>query len=130
MDAASETPSPDGAPLDVSEFTCVSFDRSRVVVVFEQTNRRYTFFWRGRELRLADPKIEGETGPHAAEVLDCLARAVAYKTVRDAPRGRLEMPSYREQADAGQKAGRFSSAGSGAWPAGHGSTGLCPGHAA
>ena len=71
-------------PLDISEFRCIEVRRSGVVVVFEQTNRRYDFPWRGGELGLTTPEISGPCGPHLPEILDCLARAVAYKAAKSA----------------------------------------------
>ncbi len=69
-------------PLDISEFRCLAVRPTGVVVVFEQTNRRYTFPWHDGELALREPAIEGACGPHAAEVIDCLARAVAHHAAR------------------------------------------------
>ena len=71
----------DELPLDISEFTCVAVDPA-VVVVFSQTNRRYTYAWSNGELGLATPAIEGQCWPHAPEIVDCLARAVAYHAGR------------------------------------------------
>ena len=66
-------------PLDLSEFKCKAASRKGVVVVFEQTNRRYFFGWANGELEIAAPDIQGACAPHAPEVIDCLARAVAYR---------------------------------------------------
>ena len=71
-------------PLDISEFECVSMLPSRIVVVFTQTNRHYTYVWDAEDRGLSEPEIEGPCGVHPAEVLDCLARAVAYKSARQA----------------------------------------------
>lgn len=65
-------------PLDISEFRCVSAGRAGVVVVFDQTNRQYTYSWQEDGLCLAEPVIEGVADPHPPEIIDCLARAVAY----------------------------------------------------
>ena len=51
----------------------------------EQTNRRYTFPWHNGELALREPAIEGACDPHPAEVIDCLARAVAHHAARSMP---------------------------------------------
>ena len=72
-------------PLDISEFRCVAVNTAAVVVLFEQTNRRYTYSWTKGELALSDPAIEGGCDPHPAEIIDCLARAVAYQASRSAP---------------------------------------------
>ena len=88
-------------PLDISEFRCTALGKSGVVVVFEQTNRRYTYSWHDGELDLGTPEIEGDSAPHAAEVIDCLARAVAFKAVRDATSGRKppgDPPPHRSPA--------------------------------
>ncbi len=74
--------------LDIGEFRCVVVNSARVVVVFSQTARRYTFTWRDGELALAYPKIEGGCGMHAPEIVDCLARAIANLAAR-AWRGQL-----------------------------------------
>ncbi len=71
-------------PLDITDFRCTAISRSSVVVVFAPTERRYTYPWHHGELGLAKPTIDGPTAPHAPEVIDCLARAVAYKAVQDA----------------------------------------------
>ncbi len=81
-------------PLDISEFRCLAVTSSGVVVVFEQTGRRYAFPWRDGELRLSKPAIEGECGPHPAEVIDCLARAVAHRAARSTPRTNNLMAGY------------------------------------
>ena len=73
-----------GASLDVSEFRCLAATSARVVVLFDQTNRRYTYSWENGELCLVDPAIEGDCGPHSPEVVDVLARAVAYRAARNA----------------------------------------------
>ena len=72
-------------PLDITEFRCVAVESHGVVVVFEQTGRRYPFPWHDGELALSEPAIEGGCGPHPAEVIDCLARAVAYRASRVTP---------------------------------------------
>ena len=85
-------------PLDISEFRCAGVGKSRVVIVFEQTKRRYTYALHDGVLDLGTPEIEGDSAPHAPEVIDCLARAVALKAVRDASAGRRspgQMPSHR-----------------------------------
>ena len=66
-------------PLDVSEFRCMTASQRGVVVVFEQTNRRYSYIWEDGELAIAAPEIQGACDPHPPEVVDCLARAVAYR---------------------------------------------------
>ena len=71
-------------PLDICEFKCVAATPAAVTVVFGQTKRKYTYVWKGIANGLSEPRIEGSCGPHSAEVLDCLARAVAYKAARDA----------------------------------------------
>ena len=83
-------------PLDVSEFRCMAASHQGVVVVFEQTNRRYSYTWQDGELALAAPDIEGACDPHPAEVVDCLARAVAHRagrSVAPAPPGTPFRPS-------------------------------------
>ena len=83
-------------PLDISDFRCTSLNRSAVAVMFEPTSRCYTYLWHDDELDLSHPEIVGEAGPHTPEVIDCLARAVAYKAVRDAgtrPKLRPEQPT-------------------------------------
>ena len=74
----------DELPLDISEFTCVGVSASTVVIVFSQTDRRYTYTSRNGELDLAHPFIQGKAGAHPPEVIDCLARAVAYQVARKA----------------------------------------------
>ncbi len=69
-------------PLDIDEFRCVVANSAQVVIVFNQTGRRYTFSWRNGELALAQPEIEGGCGMHASEIVDCLARAVASRAAR------------------------------------------------
>ena len=70
-------------PLDISEFRCTSVDVTGVVVVFDQTNRRYTYQWNDDSLAIARPLIEGVADPHPPEIIDCLARAVAFKAAKD-----------------------------------------------
>lgn len=79
-------------PLDVSEFKCMTASKSGVVVVFEQTNRRYSYGWENGELAIAAPAIEGVCDPHPAEVIDCLARAVAYRAARGVTQSTGRMP--------------------------------------
>ena len=71
--------------VDISEFKCTTIDRTGVVVVFAQTNRRYVYPWLDGELCLARPGIEGGCDPHPPEIIDVLARAVAYHAVQHAP---------------------------------------------
>jgi hypothetical protein len=88
-------------PLDDSDFRCASSNGLAVVVVFDPTNRHYTYFWHDDGLDLSHPDIVGAADPHEAEVIDCLARAVAYKAVQDAgtrPKLRPEQPG-RTTAD-------------------------------
>ena len=70
-------------PLDISEFQCTVSSDSRVAVVFIQTDRRYAYVWQDSVMGLSEPTIVGSVGPHAPEVLDCLARAVAYQAARE-----------------------------------------------
>jgi hypothetical protein len=88
-------------PLDVSDFRCTSLNKSTVSVVFDPTNRQYTYFWHDGELDLSRPEVVGQAGPHPPEVIDCLARAVAYKAVKDAgtrPKLRAEYPEQTPAA--------------------------------
>ena len=70
--------------LDISEFKCTAIDPAGVVVVFAQTNRRYVYPRRDGELCLTTPGIEGGCDPHPPEIIDCLARAVAFHAVQHA----------------------------------------------
>ena len=84
-------------PLDVSEFKCMAATQKGVVVVFEQTNRRYFYGWHNGELAIAAPDIEGDCDPHPAEVIDCLARAVAYRAARNVAHAAAKPPTARHR---------------------------------
>ena len=111
------------SPLDITDFQCTVISRSTVVVVFGPTDRHYTYSWRRGDFRYSEPAIIGHAAPHAAEVIDCLARAVAYKAVQDAggsARVRAKPVVYRNTAallqagwTAMRAAGRFRFAGFG-----------------
>ena len=73
------------AALDISEFRCTRATNVAVSVVFGQTGREYTFAWDDAELNLARPTIVGGCGLHPPEILDCLARAIAYQASQKIP---------------------------------------------
>ena len=69
----------DSAKLDISEFRCTEASRAGVTILFTQTGRTYRYRWNRNELAIASPVIDGDCGLHAPEIIDCLARAVAYR---------------------------------------------------
>ena len=72
-------------PLNMSDFRCTAINPSGVTVVFDQTELQYTFPWSDGVLELSQPRIRGGYGEHPPEIIECLARAVAYKASLNAP---------------------------------------------
>ena len=66
--------------FDLSDFVTSQVGPRRVDVVFAPAARRYTYFRQAdQQLALADPTITGDCGEYEPAVIDCLARAVAYR---------------------------------------------------
>ena len=71
--------------LNMSDFRCTAITPSGVTVVFNQTELQYTFPWSDGVLALSRPQVRGNYGQHAPEIIECLARAVAYNASLNAP---------------------------------------------